>query len=404
MRVRGVCIFTETYHPVVGGGETQARLLAEGLSSHGVSVCVLTRRSDPALPAAERFGAVRVFRLPPAGRGQLKKWGLVLSCLPKLVQLRRDFEILFVSGFRIIGMSSVIMGKVLGIPVVLKADSQGEMSGTFFAAGLKRFGISPSSLPFRLFLGVRNAVLKRAEAFSAITDGVEAELRDAGVGGAGIHRIPNCVDTSRFAPVGLEEKRSIRKRLGIPQDCRIVTYTGRLVSYKGLPLLLRVWRDLCRDHARIRLVLVGTGGLDIHNCEEELRAFVDHHGMESSVTFTGPVGNVSEYLQASDIFAFPTENDAFPSSLVEAMACKLPVVTTPVGAIGEIVQDGRNGLMVEPGEAVGLFRALDRLLSDPALARSLGEEGWRTVRDRFSADLVTREYLGLFNGLGSYLQ
>jgi glycosyltransferase involved in cell wall biosynthesis len=293
------------------------------------------------------------------------------------------------------------MAKVLGKPVVLKADSQGEMSGAFFSDGLKRFGISSSSLPFRLFLGVRNAFLRRADAHSAITNGLEEELRAGGVREDAIHRIPNCVDTSRFAPVGGDEKLSIRRKLGIPPDARVVTYTGRLVSYKGLPLLLRVWQDLCGHHAGIRLVLVGTGGLDIHNCEEELRTFVDRHRMERSVTFTGGVENVPEYLQASDIFAFPTENDAFPSSLVEAMACRLPVVTTPVGAIPEIVQDGRNGLMVEPGRAEGLFRALDRLLSDPALARGLGEEGWRTVRDRFSADLVTREYLDLFNGLCS---
>jgi glycosyltransferase involved in cell wall biosynthesis len=397
--VRSVCIFTETFHPVVGGGETQARLLAEGLASRGISVCILTRRSDPTLPRAERYGDVKVFRLPPAGPGQLKKWGLIPFCLPTLIRLRRDYELLFVSGFRIIGVSSVIAGKFLGRSVVLKADSQGEMSGEFFREGLKRFGLSASNLVFRFFLGARNAILRRADAFSAITDGVAEELASAGVQPHVVHRVPNCVDTGRFFPVDEREKRSIRNKLGIPPQSKVVIYTGRLVSYKGLPLLLRAWPALRSKYPEARLLLVGTGGLDIHNCEDDLKGFVEDHDLADTVTFTGSVENVPEYLQASDIFAFPTENDAFPSSLIEAMSCRLPVVATPVGAIGNILQDGQNGLMVTPGDLDGLRQALDRLLLDDSLALRLGETGWRTVRDRYSADIVVREYVKLFDEL-----
>ena len=401
LSVRGVCIFTETFYPVVGGGETQARLLAENLVSRGVSVSLLTRRSDRDLPPLEQLGEVRVFRLPPVGPGQLKKWGLVLSCIPALLRLRRHYDVLFVSGFRIMGITSVVVGRLLGKPVVLKADSQGEMSGAFFTDGLRRFRIPVTSLPVRLFLGLRNAVLRGADAFSAITDDVEGELRGAGVREERIHRIPNGVDTARFIPVGENERQAMRRKLGIPTDARVVVYTGRLVSYKGLPLLLRVWRDLCREHTGIRLILVGTGGLDIHNCEEELKAYVVSHGMEDSVSFPGSVDNVHEYLQASDIFAFPTENDAFPSAVVEAMACRLPVVATPVGAIGEIVQDGRTGLLVAAGEASGLFRALDHLLKNPAVAMAMGQAGRQTVSNRYSAEAIAVRYLDLFEGLCS---
>ena len=80
-----ICIFTETYYPVVGGGETQARLLAEGLIETGHSVIVLTRRSNAALRRQETYGHVHVYRLAPVGGGQLKKWGLLLSSLSALV-------------------------------------------------------------------------------------------------------------------------------------------------------------------------------------------------------------------------------------------------------------------------------------------------------------------------------
>jgi glycosyltransferase involved in cell wall biosynthesis len=105
---------------------------------------------------------------------------------------------------------------------------------------------------------------------------------------------------------------------------------------------------------------------------------------------------VHEYLQAADLFVFPTENDALPSSLIEAMACALPVISTSVGAIPRIITHEQNGLLVEPGRAQQLGQALDRLLSDPVLASRLGRAARKTVEDHYSADSVTRAYLALF--------
>jgi glycosyltransferase involved in cell wall biosynthesis len=394
-----VCIFTETYYPVIGGGETQARILAEGLISHGYSVCILTRRTDASLQSLERLGQISVRRIAPVGRGQMKKWGMVLSCLPALVRLRNDYDVLFVSGFRITGMSAIAAARLFGKTVVLKADSQGEMSGAYFANGLKRIGLKPSSPAFRLFLAIRNRVLRTADAFVAITDGVVRELEDAGVRPEAIHRISNGVDTGRFFPACHSLKSDLRIRLGIPPTAKVVVYTGRLVSYKGLPLLLEVWRQLAPRHCDARLVLVGAGGLDVHNCEADLRTFVAEHGLGGSVTFTGNVDNVPDYLQAADVFVLPSEDDAFPSSLVEAMACRLAVVATPVGAVGNIVQDGQTGLMVHPGDFPSLYEALDRLLQDDALVARLAEAGWRRTTERYSAESVTQQLITLFGTL-----
>ena len=116
---------------------------------------------------------------------------------------------------------------------------------------------------------------------------------------------------------------------------------------------------------------------------------VRERGPDAGVRFTGSVDNVADYLQASDLFVFPTENDAFPCALVEAMACGLPVVTTPVGAIPTIVEHERQGLMVRPGDADELAAALVRLLADDELAARLGRTAWETVQERDSAESVT---------------
>jgi glycosyltransferase involved in cell wall biosynthesis len=380
----------------MGGGETQARLLAEGLITKGHSVIVLTRRSDSALRPHENYGEVSVYRLDPVGSGQLKKWGLLISSLPALVRLRDEYDLIFVSGYRIIGLTAVLVGKLFRKPVVLKADSQGEMSGEFFESGLRKFGASRSSLPFRLFLAFRNMILKKAEAFSAVSPEIVSEWISSKVPLTKIHLIPNGVDTTRFAPANAKQKSFLREKLSLPQAAMIAIYTGRLVSYKGLPLLLQVWDEIRCRYENALLLLAGTGGLDIHNCEAQLRDYVKSAGLEKNVCFLGPVQNIPEYLQAADLFVFPTENDAFPSSLIEAMSCGLPLVTTPVGAIKTIVTHQETGLIVQPGNRQQLYEALVALVSDKTLDSRMGQASRHKVEERYSAGNMVEKYLSLF--------
>ena len=391
-----ICILTETYSPVIGGGETQARALAEGLAAKGFAVTVLTRRSDTTLARTERIGPVTVYRIPPTGHQHYKKWGLMVASIPALIKLRHQYDLVFVSGFRVVGMTAVIVSKLLNKVCVLKADSLGEMSGSFFAPGLARMGLRPSAAAFRLFLRLRDSILKQANAFVAISSAVADEFKAEYVKPSSIKMIPNSVDTRRFFPVTPPEKEALRRKLGLPLGDKIAVYTGRLVSYKGLPLLLRMWRDIMTEHNHLRLLLVGSGGLDIHNCEAELKAYVSANGLQDNVRFTGSVDNVHEYLQASDMFVFPTEEEAFGISLIEAMACGLPVISTPVGGVPDILEHQHNGLLVEPGDARQLFEAFETLMNNPAFSARLGQAAWRTVQNRYCADRVTNDYIEFF--------
>jgi glycosyltransferase involved in cell wall biosynthesis len=395
-RVPKICIITETYYPVVGGGETQAWTLAEGLVANGLAVTVLTRRSDASFRKIEQFGQVTVYRLPPTGHEHLRKWGLVFTSLPALIRLRHQYDLIFVSGFRVLGISAVLVSKLFRKACVLKADSQGEMSGAFFAGGLARLRMTPSSFPIRVFLAIRNKILRHADSFVAICNDIASELTTHGVNSKAIHLVPNMVDTRKFRPVDQHAKQLLRSRLAVSQENTIITYTGRLVSYKGLPLLMEVWRELQGKRKNISLLLLGSGGIDIHNCEAELKAYVRSHGLQESVHFAGDVRNVHEYLQASDIFIFPTESDAFPLALVEAMACGLPVISTPVGGIKDIITHLHDGVIVEAGNYQQIHNALDAVITDTALAARLGAAAWRTVQDRYSAENVTQKYVTLF--------
>jgi glycosyltransferase involved in cell wall biosynthesis len=391
-----ICLLTETYHPLVGGGETQARTLAEGLVAQGWQVFILTRRHDAALPRREIVGGVPVYRIGPSGAAHWKKWGLLFSAAPALWRLRREYDLIFVSGFRVVGVTAVLLAKLLGKKVILKADSLGEMSGDFFTGGLARFGLRPNSLLFRAFLGLRNRILRRADRFVAISTVVAEELQAHGVSAGQIERIPNSVDNGRFHPVSEQEKLALRRQLGLPVEAQIVIYTGRLVRYKGLPLLLRVWQEIVARHENAYLLLVGSGGLDIDNCEAELRDYIAAHQLQESVGLTGNVRNVAQYLQAADIFVFPTENEAFGISLIEAMACGLAVVSTAVGGLKDLVDHEQNSLVVEVGNQQQLQHALETLLCTPALRQQIGLSAYESVQPTYSTPIVMRRFQDLF--------
>jgi len=164
---------------------------------------------------------------------------------------------------------------------------------------------------------------------------------------------------------------------------------GRLVRKKGLDTFVDACAVLRNRGVDFEAVLAGESG----DHEEEVRARVAAAGLEDRVSFLGPLtqtGLFEEYQRAT-VFALPCrvledgDRDGIPNVLMEAMACRLPVVTTGVSGITELVRDGENGLIVEPDRPIDLADALHRLIKDPELAGRLAERGSSTIAERFDA-------------------
>jgi glycosyltransferase involved in cell wall biosynthesis len=393
-----ICLFTETYYPHIGGGESQAMSLASGLVNKGYDVTILTRRTSPKLKKHELLKEGSVHRIPPFGEKHYKKWGLLITGFPALLTLASQYDVILVSGFRILGVPSVLASKLLGKRCILKADNNGEMSGEYFKGGLAQLGLSPHSKLFKFYLSFRNKILSHANGYIAISRDIASELQNFALKpDQKIYHIPNSVDSNLFCPADQEKKRHLRVRLNLPERGLLVAFSGRLVSYKGLPLLLSVWRDIIIKYPHASLLIVGGGSMDIYNCEREVKDFIKANNLQGCTILTGEVRNVHDYLRASDLFVFPTEKEAFGISLIEAMSCGLPVIATPVGGLKDIVQDSINGLVVNPGDALSLFEALDKLISDETLRNVFGKMGRETVLDRYSTESVTRRYIEVFN-------
>lgn len=177
---------------------------------------------------------------------------------------------------------------------------------------------------------------------------------------------------------------------------------GRLVPKKGFDVLVEACAILKRRGFDFETVIVGEHGEQ----ELDLRKQIKALGLKDNIRFTGPLEQSRLYVeyQNADIFCLPCrvlengDRDGLPNVLMEAMACGLPVITTPVSGIPEIIEDGRNGTLVPPNDAHALADAIQRISSDRMLARNLGRAGRMTVLERFDGDRTALELAALFAG------
>jgi glycosyltransferase involved in cell wall biosynthesis len=188
--------------------------------------------------------------------------------------------------------------------------------------------------------------------------------------------IPTGIDTSRFTPADSAEAR---RRLGLPLDRTIIGIVATIRSWKGHLFLIDALAGF-PQRARPLVLIVGDG--PSRRLVEER---IQERGVVGSVQLVGHQEDTAPWLQAMDIFALPSyANEGVPQSIMQAMSCGLPVVSTPVGSIEEAVTHEKTGLLVPPKDFALLREALARLVGDPALRRRLGDQGRRVARASFT--------------------
>ena len=395
-----VCLLTDSYYPVVGGGEAHARLLCGEFRRRGVPVCVVTGHKVATSPAFESVDGVAVYRVPPAGYPRLGKYLMLGSGFWRLLRLRREYDVIYVCGIRTLGLMAVWVALMLGKRCVLRAESRGEVSGGFI---WEKTDGRVNRLLKLMFIGPikgRNFFLKKADAFLSIAGVIREEYEACRVPAGKIVEIPNGIDVARFCPALPEARVALRRKLGLPEG-RLFAYTGKLNRGKGLEFLVRVWKDWVPQHPDCKLLLIGSGAMQFLSCEKELRDSVDQNGLQGSVIFAGSVSNVQDYLQASDYFLFASESEALPLALLEALATGLPTVASDIGGCQAIITDGGEGRLAPPNDAAAWVAGLESLLGDPVRAGQWGKAGREIVVKKFSIAHVADQHLALFAKIGS---
>ncbi|MCG6922684.1 MAG: glycosyltransferase family 4 protein [Acidobacteria bacterium] len=388
-----VLFLTESFHPVLGGGETHIRQLGGQLAALGHVATVVTRRGGASWPSVDEVDGVRVRRVRPPGPARTGKYLMVPAALCAVLHEGPRHDVLVVRGTRVLGVPGLLVARALGRPVILQPEVNGELSGEAFTWGWRRGrALQPA---VRGLVALRNVWMRDAEAFVAMSRRIRDEIVGAGVAPERVALIPHGVDTERFRPAVAGEREALRRALGLPGGL-LAVFTGRLLRGKGLETLLVAFADVASARPDLHLVLVGSGEGQALSVEEDLKAEVRERGLGDRVTFTGRVDAVEGHLRAADLFVFPSVFEGLGISLVEAAACGLPAVASRTGGIVDVIEEGRSGVLVTPGEGDALARALLSLAGDDRAREQMGTRARAVARERFDQRDATRRYLSLF--------
>jgi glycosyltransferase involved in cell wall biosynthesis len=348
----------------VAGGQIVALRLAHAGRARGDEALFVSPERGPFAARAEEEG----FRVLAADVGRLHRARGVLS-LTRLLRHER-VDLLHTHTLAAANALSRLAARTARVPVFSHLHIENHFRNS----------------TARVLRGADNATARLCAALIAVSEDTRRAYERQGYP----HRIEvvyNGVELDGGPP------NPVRAELGVPADAPLVGEVGRLCDVKGQRELIQALADV----PDARAVLVGADLEQGGAFQRQLEQTAESAGVRDRVVFAGRRNDVGDVLAELDVFALPSWTEGLPLVVLEAMARKRPVVATPVGGTPEVVVDGETGLLVPPRDPGALAGALRRLLDDAELRRRLGEAGYARVRERFSAEAMTKRVLELYD-------
>jgi glycosyltransferase involved in cell wall biosynthesis len=192
--------------------------------------------------------------------------------------------------------------------------------------------------------------------------------------------IYNGCDTARFSP-RCQQAEKIRAQLGLAAGDFVLGVVARLESGKGHGVLLQAMAQIRQEVQDVKLIFIGDGSL-----RPQLESYVRQHGMEEAVRLVGQQKDIENWFALCDATVLPSFYEAFPLTVLESLAAGKPIIASSVGGIPEVIHDLSTGILVPPGDAEALSRAILKIYHNRQWASSLAVNGRRLVEQHFSLD------------------
>lgn len=205
-----------------------------------------------------------------------------------------------------------------------------------------------------------------------------------------VHVIPNGIDTQVFQPLP-EQGREVRRQLGIPEGAPVAGVVAALRPEKNLSMFLQAAARMKRQHPDAQFLIVGDGPE-----RGPLERLANELGISTSVYFLGSRADVPRILAAMDVFTLTSNNEANPVSILEALACAIPVVATRVGSVHETVIPGQTGFLVQVGHVDELVTRVAELFAQPTTRQKMGAAGRQRVAECGSLQRMVQGYESLW--------
>ena len=235
---------------------------------------------------------------------------------------------------------------------------------------------------------VNNHSVENANAVTAVSEFMQREAYER----LGIERevkvIPNFVDTEGFSPEPCETAKA-----GC-DECGGIIHVSNFRPVKRISDLVYAMAIVTKEEPNAKLTLVGDGPDRI-----SVERLVDSLKLRRNVTLTGFRSDIPNLMRCADIGVLCSETESAPLTLLEGMSTGLPMISTKVGGVPEIIQDGKNGLLIPSKHPEELAEAILQLYKDQKLRRRLGENARKTVLEKYTAEKVVNQYLETFEAV-----
>jgi glycosyltransferase involved in cell wall biosynthesis len=347
----------------VGGQERVALDLAIGQLARGHDVSVLSLAPPPDGAMADEFAAAGI----PVGR-VVKRDGIDATLVPRLASALLDRR-------------ADVVHTHNPLPLIYGAPAA-RIAGA--AVIHTKHGINPGSRGSRWLRRAAAGFVHEFVAVSATTAAQARVQHDTAPGK--LHTIPNGIRLDRYAP-DPEARAAARVELGLG-DAWVVGTVGRLDPVKNQAMLVRAMAPILSS--QVRLVIIGEG-----DARPEIEAAIAALPEPRWVVMAGRRMDVPRLIHAFDVFALSSSSEGLPLVVPEAMAAALPIVTTGVGGLPDVVDDRATGRVV-PVDEQALAAALAELAADHDRARVMGARARCEALRRFSSDRMVDAYLALY--------
>jgi glycosyltransferase involved in cell wall biosynthesis len=203
----------------------------------------------------------------------------------------------------------------------------------------------------------------------------------------------NCPQDSFFEPPNGEKAAKIRAEFKIRGNEFLLGSVGNFTKFKGIIYLLEALAELPKEN--IKLLLVGA---DAANMQPGYELFLKNKQMQSEVIFAGFRQDITDILDAMDLFVFPSTEEADPIALSEAMARAKPVIATRIGGIPEKIENNKTGILIDPENPGQIKTAIEYCLNNKDKTVRMGQAAKKLMQERFSFEIMIKGYEGLYKG------
>lgn len=406
-RLRVVMVI-QRFRPQFSGQGVQVEELSKMLARRGVDVTVATAARDKDSLLEEHMDGYRIHRvrceLPGSDSSAIRRrlWPPVfaLQTAAYLWKRRREIDLVHVHGVNDALYASWAIGRLCTLPVLFEMT----LMGADDPETVRRSR--------NLFSGLRYAVYRRCDGYVAISPTLARAYLEAGLPAERLVTIPQGVDLDRYAPV--DDRGNPRASLGLPLEGPLLVFLGSLVERKGIDVLLAAWERIHAAEPRAHLVLVGRDRFPEDAAAQE---FFERYWTSLPATAAANVRRVGvrddaqRFLQAADVFLFPSRREGFGTAIIEAMACGLPCVVAELSGITDFifVSAARSasavsdrvpdGIVIPQDSPAALAEAALHLLAASEHAAKIGLAARTRARERFGLDRIADEYLACYGNL-----